>query len=223
MDSRVPGDEDGLAPDRDVIGDSRIGLVATAVATLVPFVLLAVWARFDSPAPWEPGVLAATSLGSDLFADVVRAINSFGNLPVWTVLIALLATVALVARAIYAAAFVALSFASDLAAFVIKLLVERQRPETAAEELLLGFDSFAFPSGHVVRAAALVAVLAWLAAPKRARLPVAVAGGILAGLVMGYARVALNVHWPTDAIGGILLGLGWFALTALALVSLRAR
>jgi undecaprenyl-diphosphatase len=177
-----------------------------------------------SPAPWEPAILDAASLGHDTLADIVVAINVLGNLPVWAVLVAILAAGALAQRRFAAAALIGLSFASDLAAFAVKLLVERQRPETAAEEHVLGFDSFAFPSGHVVRAVALVAVLAWLAAPaqaRRARLPVAVACGVLAGLVMGYARVALNLHWPTDAIGGTLLGIGWFSLNVLVVGGTR--
>ena len=174
-----------------------------------------------SPAPWEPAILDAASLGHDTLADIVVAINVLGNLPVWAVLVAILAAGALALRRFAAAALIGLSFASDLAAFAVKLLVERQRPETAAEEHVLGFDSFAFPSGHVVRAVALVAVLAWLAAPRGARLPVAVASGVLASLVMGYARVALNVHWPTDAIGGTLLGIGWFSLSVLVVGGTR--
>jgi undecaprenyl-diphosphatase len=57
-------------------------------------------------------------------------------------------------------------------------------------------------------------VVFWLLAPAGWRLRLAVIGGLIAGTVMGYARVSLGVHWPTDTLGGTLLGLGWFAVTA---------
>ena len=117
-------------------------------------------------------------------------------------------------RGVAAGALIALSFAADLAAFAVKIVVERERPETAATEHFFGPDSFAFPSGHVVRAVAFVAVMVWLLAPAGVRARLALASAVLAGLVMGYARVALGVHWPTDALGGILLGVGWFGVTA---------
>jgi undecaprenyl-diphosphatase len=138
---------------------------------------------------------------------------------VWAIVIAVAAVVTGYLRGLAAALLVALSFASDLVAFGVKLLVERARPEAAAVEQFLGLDSFAFPSGHTVRAAALVATLTWLFAPARHRLALAVATGAAAGALMGVARVSLGVHWPTDAIGGTLLGICWFALTAALIAS----
>jgi len=189
-------------------------LLLVAILTLVPFALLAIWARSASPAPWEPGLMIALASQPGILGDISRAINVTGNLPVWAVVVAVAAVALGVKCGVWAAVLVALSFASDLAAFAVKILVERDRPETAAVEQFIGSDSFAYPSGHTVRATALVAVVVWLLAPARWRVPIAVVGGLLAGLVMGYARVSLGVHWPTDAIGGTLLGLGWFGATA---------
>ena len=194
-----------------------------ALATLIPFALLAVWVRLEQPAAWELAVINALALGADPAADIVRAVNTLGNVPVWAVVVALAALGAAVIRGLVAGLLIALSFASDLAALVVKIVVERERPETAAVQQFFGSDSFAFPSGHVVRAVALVAVVAWIVAPPASRLPVAVGAGALAAIVMGYARVALGVHWPTDAGGGALLGLAWFALTVLAVRRLRGR
>lgn len=192
----------------------RRWLVVLALLALVPFVLLAVWARSWSPSPWERGLVDALALQPGLGGDISHAINTVGNLPIWAIVVAVAAAVIGAARGVAAALLVALSFASDLAAFVVKILVERDRPETAAVEQLFGADNFSYPSGHTVRAAALAAVVIWLIGPTRWRLPLAVIGALVAGLIMGYARVALGVHWPTDTVGGTLLGIGWFAVTA---------
>ena len=190
-------------------------LVLVACAALISLALLAVWASFNPAAAWEAEVLLAFALDGGPFDPVVRAVNTIGDLPVWIALVALFAVATGYLRGTAVALLVALSLASDLAAFGVKLLVGRERPETAAVEQILGLDSFAFPSGHVVRAVALVAIAAFIFAPPRWRLPIALVASVVAGLVMGYARVAAGVHWPTDALGGFLLGVGWFALMAL--------
>ena len=219
MDRGIPGDEDGLAPDRHLEPTSpteRRSLLLLALLTLLPFLALALWARLHSFSPWEPDVLYATALREGVFGDAFRLINGLGNLPVWSVLVAIVAAAIALVRGARAAVLVGVSLASDLAAFAVKLAIERQRPDTAASEHLFGPDSFAFPSGHVVRAVALIATLVWVLAPAGLRFRLALASGLITAVVMGYARVALGVHWPTDALGGALLGLAWFGITAWA-------
>jgi undecaprenyl-diphosphatase len=46
--------------------------------------------------------------------------------------------------------------------------------------------------------------------------PWLVAGAALVVGVIGFSRVALGVHYPSDVVGGVLVGLGW--LYAMAMV-----
>jgi membrane-associated phospholipid phosphatase len=189
-------------------------LAGVALATLIPFALLSALARLEPVADWELFLLSALALPDGLYGAGIRGLNTLGELWIWAPVVTLLALTALAMRQLAAGALIGLTLLADLAGFAIKLLVERLRPEGALVEHFLGGETFAFPSGHAIRVTALVAVLAWLLAPRQLRLPLALGLGGGAGALMGYARVALGVHWPSDVLAGVLFGMGWFALTA---------
>jgi len=84
---------------------------------------------------------------------------------------------------------------------VLKWLFHRQRPPGEGWGFYTWFDRHAFPSGHAGRSACLVVLLIPLLPSW---------GGVLlalwAGLV-GLARIALQVHFPSDILGGWVVGL----------------
>lgn len=92
----------------------------------------------------------------------------------------------------------------------IKAAMQRARPLDG----LVQETGFSFPSGHSAGAAAVFGMLAWLAArrlPPRWRAPVSVMAAALA-LSTGLSRVLLSVHYASDVLAGLCLGLAWTAL-----------
>lgn len=90
-----------------------------------------------------------------------------------------------------------------------KGLAGRPRPMTA----LVAESSTSFPSGHALEAtASLLALLAFLLPMIRSRWMrvAAIAVSALSVLMVGVARVALNVHHPSDVIAGWSLGYLYF-------------
>lgn len=90
---------------------------------------------------------------------------------------------------------------------VAKLLVGRDRPEWQLTEDLLSTKSF--PSGHATGIAALAGVLAVLVAMlvRRGNLRRAAYAGLgLLVVVVCLDRVLLGRHYPSDTVGGVLLG-----------------
>ncbi|MGC5029239.1 phosphatase PAP2 family protein [Micromonospora sp. DT229] len=113
---------------------------------------------------------------------------------------------------------------------LLKLLVGRDRP--VLPDPVAEAPGLAFPSGHALNAmlAAGVLVVVFLPrppTPARAGQPVTRAGplaqaaiwlgALLIALVTGFSRIALGVHWSSDVLAGLLLGLAVLTATATAL------
>jgi len=192
----------------------RRWLVGIALVAIVTFALLAVWAHYNAAPAWEQNVVDALALGQNLAGDVLVTVNTIGNPQNWAVAVVILAVLVALLRGSRAGLFVGATYLVDFVATLSKAFVERGRPDTVAAHLLYGTDSYGFPSGHTARAAALAGALVWVFLPARWRLPVATAGAIVGGLAMAYARVSLGVHFPSDTLGGLVLGVAWFAVTA---------
>ncbi|MEU0087403.1 phosphatase PAP2 family protein [Streptomyces sp. NPDC006274] len=101
----------------------------------------------------------------------------------------------------------------------VKALVGRERPRWP--DPVDAADYAAFPSGHAMSAVVTCGLLLWLLRRRGVTgrawaWCVALAGVCVAGV--GFTRIYLGVHWPSDVVGGWLLG-GF--VVALAVASYR--
>lgn len=90
----------------------------------------------------------------------------------------------------------------------MKHLLNRDRPAIFEGRGLYAWASY--PSGHAILTVALYFTIALqLRLARGWRWPFLVAPVIV--LLTCYSRLYLAVHWPTDIIGGLLMGLVWLA------------
>jgi membrane-associated phospholipid phosphatase len=91
----------------------------------------------------------------------------------------------------------------------LKWAVERERPDLAQ---LVPWSGSSFPSGHSVAATATYLGAAYVLTLHSSRRPKAFAFGIATFVSVSVAatRAVLGVHWLTDVIAGVAVGLAWF-------------
>lgn len=91
----------------------------------------------------------------------------------------------------------------------LKLFFRRDRPSLWS--LLVEESSYSFPSGHAMISMALGLTLVILTFYSRGRWAVIVLSALYV-LAIGFTRMYLGVHYPTDIIGGWLMSLVWVFL-----------
>ena len=132
---------------------------------------------------------------------------------IWQVVIGALAVVAVFAVQRRAGWLMLIGSISNLLGNIMKLVISRQRPPADLVHILSPTTGYSYPSGHAVFFTWLSFMIAAAIAPKvrPAYRPVP---WILAAIVTALtciARVWAGDHWPSDVIGGVLLGIGWSA------------
>lgn len=102
-----------------------------------------------------------------------------------------------------AALAVALCINAILCNGILKNLFKRIRPcdiNTSIQLLIKRPDDFSFPSGHTACSFAAVSALMFVRESKLWK------PALLLALLIAFSRLYLYVHYPTDILGGIIVG-----------------
>lgn len=110
-----------------------------------------------------------------------------------------------------------------LIAYIMKLSFHRLRP---ANPLIAPLQNFSFPSGHATSGFIFYGLLSYLIwnskLPKAYRYLIGIFF-ILFSLIIGFSRIYLRLHFPTDVLAGFCIGFAWLILCLTLIQKLKKR
>lgn len=198
----------------------RPPLIVAAFA-LVLFVLLAWQAESETHAfdRWLLLALRDTDpsvpVGPAWLSHVMVAITTLGATPVLAGLALVTALYLALSRHPATAGLLVAAVTSGLLVHsLLKRIFDRDRPDIV--EHLVDTHTSSFPSGHAFNATMVYLLLGTVVAQTERLLPWRVQLMTLAGALaffIGFSRLYLGVHWPSDVLagwcGGIVWAIGW--------------
>ena len=160
---------------------------------------------------WVCGLDKEGWISPQMAEELGRDMTALGGVAVITLVTLGVVGYLLICRKYHAAVLVVVATVGGLAlSSTLKYVIDRPRPKVCEHRSLAVTSSF--PSGHSTMAAVVYFTLAALLARsvrrrgiKRYLLSVAA----LLTLLVGFSRVYMGVHYPTDVLAGWSVGLAW--------------
>ncbi len=187
------------------------GLIIAAIGTAI-FVTLASHVKSGSTQAFDESVIRWMGAHHSPSIDATMLeITALGTGTVVMMVVAVASLFLVLTQHKYSALLLLVStFGGIVLNGVLKLGFDRPRPSIFVPEVHTVSSSF--PSGHAMSAAIVYTTVAYLAARlhqrKWARWLVMAAALVLIALI-SFSRMYLGVHYPSDVIAGVAIGLGW--------------
>ncbi len=153
-------------------------------------------------------------LGPPWFEEMMRDFTSLGGTGVLILLVTAVTSYLFLLRQYKNLAILLTAVLGGLLlSFLLKDIFDRPRPDLIVDTSAL--TSASFPSGHSLLAAATYLTLGSLMAQIQQRFRLKALIMLLSIFVMvlvGFSRVYLSVHWPSDVLAGWTIGAVWALL-----------
>jgi undecaprenyl-diphosphatase len=192
------------------------------VLIAVAFVVIGVMVQFGVTDAAEDSIMTTVAAARNPVADVAMIVitTSSDLFPIYfspIIIFALILIIKKKTRRVGAILLLTLAVATLVTAYV-KDIVDRERPTSYEFKPDIGFgyepqqdvvarSASSFPSGHATRSGAFALIVSFLIRNRTL-------GGIPAGMLMwiypalvAFSRMYIGVHYPTDVIAGVLLGI----------------
>lgn len=196
-----------------------IGLVLSC-ALAAGLTLLASWAAPRGLQAWDEATLVALLAAPPMSFSAAGMVETPGNLIGMVLLTGAAVVLAIKGRRpLVMATLLSLYWMGTAVLWAGWLLWDRSRPELVAGGIAApGLHSF--PSGHILHTVAVYGFLAylwWRASGSWVERALIVVLVVAFNLAVAVSRLVLGAHWPSDTLGGALIGLVWLAFGIAAL------
>lgn len=145
------------------------------------------------------------SFQNDALTSIMKVITSFAN-PLTIVSLCLASLLSLIWKYKASIYLIIVTIISTVFNFLTKNIVLRTRPDHLR---LIEETGYSFPSGHAMGSIAFYGFIIFLLSKSKINKYLKIFLSIIIGLtifLIGISRIYVGVHYPSDIIGGFLLG-----------------